>query len=186
MSSGSTGAAAGGRLRDRYRVASGCLGCAGDVPGLLGALPGAFEVEVLGAAGIVVIGHDGRITPELVASQVAGLGIELSPADRRGPAADRSPWWRSPRMLLLAGAELLLDAGLIADHLAHDHALATGLYLATVALGGVFPVRSAWQVLARRRLSVGTLLVAGTIGALALGVFAEAAMLVVVFSAGGG
>jgi Cd2+/Zn2+-exporting ATPase len=40
-------------------------------------------------------------------------------------------------------------------------------------------------VLKRRRLSVGTLLVAGTIGALALGVFAEAAMLVVVFSAGG-
>ncbi len=40
-------------------------------------------------------------------------------------------------------------------------------------------------MLSRRRLSIGTLLVAGTIGALALGVFAEAAMLVVVFSAGG-
>ena len=88
-------------------------------------------------------------------------------------------------MLLLATAEVLLDAGLAADHLAHQHAAATGLYLATVTTGGIFPVRSAWQVLARRRLSIGTLLVAGTIGALALGVFSEAAMLVVVFSLGG-
>lgn len=177
--------AAGSVVRDRYRVASGCLDCAGDVPGLLGELPGTLEVDVLGAAGIVVIGHDGRVTPELVTSKVARLGIELSPADRPAPAGGRGSWWRSPRILLLAAAEILLDAGLIADHLAHNHAAATGLYLATVAVGGIFPVRSAWQVLARRRLSIGTLLVAGTIGALALGVFAEAAMLVVVFSAGG-
>ncbi|HUZ50923.1 MAG TPA: cation-translocating P-type ATPase [Streptosporangiaceae bacterium] len=178
--------AAGGLVRDRYRVAGGCLDCAGDVAGLLRGLPGAREVEVLGAAGVVVIGHDGRVTPELVVRRAAGLGIGLSPAGRPSPAPGgaRRGWWRSPRLALLAAALALLLAGLAA-HLARQHAAATGLYLATLAAGGIFPVRSAWQVLARRRLSIGTLLVAGAIGALALGEVAEAAMLVVVFSLGG-
>lgn len=177
---------ASGVVQDRYRVASGCLDCAGDVAAALGSLPGARQVRVLGAAGVVLIGHDGAVTPEVVARQAAQLGLELSPAGQPArPAGERGRWWRSPRVGLLAAAELLLDAGLAADHLAGQHALGAGFYLATVAAGGIFPVRSAWQVLKCRRLSIGTLLVAGTIGALALGVFEEAAMLVVVFSAGG-
>ncbi len=174
-----------GLVSDRYRVAGGCLDCAGDLAGALGRLPGAQQVQVLGAAGVVVIGHDGAVTPDLVAERAAQLGLELFPAGEPSrPAGERSRWWRSPRVLLLAAAELLLDAGLAAGHIAGQHAAATGLYLATVAVGGIFPVRSAWQIVRRRRLSIGTLLVAGSIGALALGVFAEAAMLVVVFSAG--
>lgn len=173
-------------VRDRYRVARGCLDCAGDVAGLLGALPGARQIEVLGAAGVVVISHDGAVTPGLVARQAGRLGLELSPAGEPAqPGGERTSWWRSPRVLLLAAAGLLLAAGLTAGHLAGQPAVATGFYLAAVAAGGIFPVRTAWQVLRRRRLSIGTLLVAGTIGALALGVFGEAAMLVVVFSAGG-
>ena len=181
----STGSVAGCVVCDRYRVARGCLDCAGDVAGVLGELPGARHVDVLGAAGVVVIGHDGRVTPALVARQAARLGIELSPARRPAAAGGRGRWWRSPRLLLLTAAEVLLLTGLAADHLAHQHAAGTGLYLAAVAVGGIFPARSAWQVLARRRLSIGTLLAAGTIGALALGAVAEAAMLVVVFSLGG-
>lgn len=184
MTSG-TAFTAEGLTCDRYRVADGCLDCAGDLAGALGSLPGARQVQVLGAAGVVVIGHDGAVTPGLVAREAARLGLELSPASRPASPAGRGRWWRSARVLLLAAAGLLLLAGLAAGHLARPHALATGLYLATVAAGGIFPVRSAWQVLRRRRLSIGTLLVAGTIGALSLGVFAEAAMLVVVFSAGG-
>ena len=172
-------------VQDRYRVASGCLDCAGDVGGLLGALPGARHVEVLGAAGVVVIGHDGQVTPALVARQAARLGLGLSPASSQPAAHGGSRGWRSPRMLLLTAAVLLLIAGLAADHLARQHQAAAGLYLATVAAGGIFPARSAWQVLSRRRLSIGALLVAGTIGALALGAVSEAAMLVVVFSLGG-
>ncbi len=129
-------------------MARGCLDCAGDLAGLLGALPGARQVEVLGAAGVVVIGHDGAVTPGLVAPQAVQLGLELSPAGPPAqPGAKRTSWWRSPRVLLLAAAGLLLDAGLTAGHLAGRHAVATGFYLAAVAAGGIFPVRSAWQVL---------------------------------------
>ncbi len=142
------GSPADGLVRDRYRVARGCLDCAGDLAGLLGALPGARQVEVLGAAAVVVIGHDGAVTPGLVAPQAVQLGLELSPAGPPAqPGAKRTSWWRSPRVLLLAAAGLLLDAGLTGGHLAGQHAVATGFYLAAVAAGGIFPVRSAWQVL---------------------------------------
>jgi len=177
----------------RFRVAAGCLDCAGDLEGALGHLPGVQAVEVLGAAGIVTVTHDGRLDPTRVAGQVSEqavrLGLRLVPADtplaRPAAAARRQRgWWRTPRLLALAGADLLLLAGLAADKLAHQHTLGVALYLATVAVGGVLPVRTAIDVLRRRRLTVGTLLVIATAGALALGALEEAAMLVVVFSLG--
>src|SRR6266508_3620295 len=129
----------------RFRVAEGCLDCAGDLEGALSHLAGVQAVEVLSAARIVTISHDGRLDPAAV-SELAGLAV---------------------------------------DRLAHQHTLGTTLYLATVAVGGVFPFRTAIDVLRRRRLTIGALLVIATAGALALGVVSEAAMLVVVFSLGG-
>src|SRR6266508_1985971 len=129
-----------------------------------------------------------RLDPAAVSEQAGRLRVRLAPADTpaaRAAAAPGRGWWRTPRLLALAAAELLLLAGLAVDRLAHQHTLGTTLYLATVAVGGVFPFRTAIDVLRRRRLTIGTLLVIATAGALALGVVSEAAMLVVVFSLGG-
>ena len=171
----------------RFRVAEGCLDCAGDLQGTLGRLPGVSAVEVLGAAGIVAVDHDGRLDPTAVSQQAGRLGLRLLPADATPPrpaSAPRRAWWRTKRLLALAAAGVLLLAGLAAEHLVHQPMVATALYLATVTVGGVFPVRTAIDVLRRRRLSIGTLLVIATAGALALGVLEEAALLVVVFSLG--
>ncbi|HEY5990504.1 MAG TPA: hypothetical protein VIV12_29555, partial [Streptosporangiaceae bacterium] len=89
-----TGTAEGGLVTDRYRVAHGCLDCAAGLVGVLGSLHGAQQVQVLGAAGVVVIGHDGTVTPELVARQAAQLGLQLSPADQPTRMAGRGRWWR--------------------------------------------------------------------------------------------
>ena len=174
--------------RSRFRVAEGCLDCVGDLEGLLGRLPGVSDVEVLGAAGIVQLTHDGRVDLATVSEQAGRLGLRLLSADAppAGAASMSGPgrgWWRTPRLLALVSAATLLLAGLAADTLAHQHAVAVALYLVTVAVGGIFPVRTAIEVL-RRRLTIGTLLVIATAGALALGVVEEAAMLVVVFSLG--
>jgi len=176
--------------QSRFRVAEGCLDCAGDLEGTLGRLPGVSAVEVLGATGIVRLAHDGNLDPATVAEQARRLGLRLLPADTPATGAASSSgrgwgWWRTPRLLALAAAGVLLLAGLAADKLAHRATLGTALYLATVAVGGIFPVRTAIDVLRRRRLTIGTLLVVATAGALALGVVEEAGMLVVVFSLGG-
>jgi Cd2+/Zn2+-exporting ATPase len=173
----------------RFRVAEGCLDCVGDLQGTLGRLPGVGAVVVLGAAGIVTVTHDGRLDPAQVADQACQLGLRLEPADTPPAASASAPgpgrgWWLTQRLLALLAAGGLLLGGLAADTLVHQHTLALALYLATVAVGGVFPVGTAIKVLRRRRLTIGTLLVIATAGALALGVVEEAAMLVVVFSLG--
>jgi Zn2+/Cd2+-exporting ATPase len=164
----------------RFRIAEGCcLDCAGDLPGTLGQLPGVRAVQVSEASGLVVVDHDGTVATEAIRRQAGQLGLGLVPADRRGrPPARERPWWRRAPMLALAIASALLLAGLTAEH------LAGGLYLATVAVGGIYPVGGALRLLRARRLTIGTLLVLATAGALALGVWEEAALLVVVFSLG--
>ncbi len=179
---------AGAPAHSRFRVAEGCLDCAGDLQGLLGRLPGVSAVEVLGAAGIVTVAHQGNLEPAMVSEQAGRLGLRLLPADtppaRQAASRAGRGWWRTPRLLALAAATVLLMGGLAANSLAPLESLATALFLATVAVGGIFPVRTAIGVLRRRRLTIGTLLVIATAGALALGVIEEAALLVVVFSLG--
>jgi Cd2+/Zn2+-exporting ATPase len=170
----------------RFRIAEGCcLDCAGDLPGALHKLPGVHTVQMSEASGLVVVDHDGTVPVEAIRRQAGQLGLGLVPADRRGrPATGERPWWRRAPLLALAVATILLLAGLAAEHLAGQGALARGLYLATVAVGGLYPVRGALRLLRARRLTIGTLLVLAAAGALALGVWEEAALLVVVFSLG--
>src|SRR6266511_3025899 len=106
----------------RFRVAEGCLDCAGDLEGALSHLAGVQAVEVLSAARIVTISHDGRLDPAAVSEQAGRLRVRLAPADTpaaRAAAAPGRGWWRTPRLLALAAAELLLLAGLAVDRLAH-------------------------------------------------------------------
>jgi Cd2+/Zn2+-exporting ATPase len=172
--------------QDRYRVVAGCLDCAGDLEKVVAGLPGVEHVDVLSAAGAVVVTHDGQATASQITAQAARLGVELerTRAAHRAASASLTPWWRRPEWVLLAAASVLLVAGFAVDHVTDIEGAATGAYLAAVALGGIYPLRSALRVVAQRRLSIGTLLVAGTVGALALGVVEEAALLVVVFSLG--
>jgi len=173
--------------RTRYRVVEGCcLDCAGDLGRVLGRLPGVEQVSVLATAGLVVVDHDGRLADDQVQQQAARLGLRLAPDQARpeqAEPAERARWQR-PNLLALAAAGVLLLAGLAAEHLARTPTLATVFYLASVVAGGVYPLRGAIRVLRQRQLTIGTLLVIATLGALALGVVEEAALLVVVFSLG--
>lgn len=171
-------------MRSRFRVTTGsCLDCAGDIAGGLRQLPGVQAVEVLSTAGIIVVEHSGQATPEAVRQKAVQFGLGLAPAERRGVAREQ-PWWRQPKMIALIVASVLLGAGLLAEKLLHLEMLASGLYVATLLIGGFYPARSGLQALRTGRLTISTLLVAAAAGAVALGVFEEAALLVVVFSLG--
>lgn len=182
-----SGAGPATMTRTRYRVTEGCCSdCAGDVAGVLGRLTGVQQVTVLDAADLVIVDHDGHVSDDQVQQQAARLGLRLAPEGPRpgAPAPAERAWWQRPSMLALAAASVLLLAGLAAEHLADAEVLATGLYLASVVVGGVYPLRGAIRILRQRQLTIGTLLVIASIGALALGIFEEAALLVVVFSLG--
>ena len=96
------------------------------------------------------------------------------------------PWWRTRRAGFLATAAALTIAGYLME-LAPLHALerlARVPYAAAIIVGGYFPVKSAWASLRKGKVSINTLLVLATVGAITLGLWEEAALLVVVFSLG--
>jgi Zn2+/Cd2+-exporting ATPase len=84
----------------------------------------------------------------------------------------------------LGVAAALFVVGFALDVLSVVEQAASGLYFATIAVGGIEPARSAWRALRARRLTISTLLVVAVAGAIALGVYEEAALLTIVFSLG--
>jgi Cd2+/Zn2+-exporting ATPase len=171
-------------VRTRFRVAEGsCVDCAGDLRSSLRRLPGVRAVEILGAVGVVVVDHDHEVSVQELQRQAARCGLRLVPAEGREPEGVR-PWWRRARFVALALAVASLGAGLVAHRVLSAERAGLALYLTTVAVGGFHPLRSALEMLRRGRLTIGTLLVVATAGALALGIVEEAALLVVVFSLG--
>ncbi len=171
--------------RRRYRVVDGsCLDCAGDVAGTLLRVPGVRSVEVFEAAGIVGVEHDGQVTDQQIERAARRIGLGLAPADARRPAEGEPAWWRQPKSLALAAGALLLLVGLAFEYLLGLPQVALVPYTATIVVAGVHPLRSALQALRDRRLTITTLLVVATLGAVGLGVIGEAATLIVVFSLG--
>ncbi|MHA7224047.1 heavy metal translocating P-type ATPase [Arthrobacter sp. RHLT1-20] len=93
-------------------------------------------------------------------------------------------WWQSSEMVALAVAAALLAAGLVVEWTIHPEPVALVLFWSSIVIGGAYPLRSAIRAVRNRRLSITVLLVVAAIGAIALGVVEEAAMLVVIFSLG--
>ncbi|NHN54350.1 cadmium-translocating P-type ATPase [Calidifontibacter sp. DB0510] len=87
-------------------------------------------------------------------------------------------------MVTLAVAAVLLVAGLVVEWTIHSEPVALALFCGAILIGGVYPLRSAIRAVRHKRLTITVLLVVAAIGAIALGVIEEAAMLVVIFSLG--
>jgi len=172
-------------VSSRFRVAdSCCLECSADLAGALRELPGVADVQVHSTAGVVIVQHDGRARAEAVRRQAARVGVSLV-GEEEDASAEQAPWWRQRRFLALALASLFVASGLVLDALTGYETAALVLYFLTIAVNGPLPLRSAWLALREHRLSISTLLVVAVAGAIALGRYEEAALLVVVFSLGG-
>jgi len=87
-------------------------------------------------------------------------------------------------MMTLAAAAVLLMAGLVVEWTVDSGPVALTLFWASIVIGGVYPLRSAIRAVRNRRLTITVLLVVAAIGAIALGVVEEAAILLVIFSLG--
>jgi Zn2+/Cd2+-exporting ATPase len=161
-----------------------CSHCARTVQSAAESVDGVSEAQVEFAAGRLRVVHDPSIAPaEVIAARVSRAGYRASVA-RRGQPLDDAPWWRQPRILMLAVAALLTAIGYAMIWTGVARGVSIGVFAIAIVAGGAFPVRSAWSSLRRGSVSINTLLVAATLGALGLGLWQEAALLVVVFSLG--
>ncbi|MBF6132140.1 cadmium-translocating P-type ATPase [Nocardia otitidiscaviarum] len=117
----------------------------------------------------------------------ACCGIDEGPGEHGNAAAPDAGGERPQRLwqmreLRLAGVAGVLLLGGFAAGWSGFEAGATAAHLAAAAVGGATFVPGAVRALLRRRVGVATLMTIALIGALALGQFAEAAMLAFLFS----
>ncbi len=94
------------------------------------------------------------------------------------------PWFKEPRVLFLTAATGITAVGFLLAWLIPG-VVAKTVFAAAILLGAAYPARAAWESLRKKTLTINTLLIAATAGALALNLWEEAATLVVVFSLGG-
>lgn len=95
------------------------------------------------------------------------------------------PWYKEPRVVLLAISTVLTLFGVSVSLLSSPVFLTRMVLGLAIIIGAVYPARAAWDSLKKITLTINTLLIVATAGALILNLWEEAATLVVVFSLGG-
>ncbi|MCC6542927.1 MAG: cation-translocating P-type ATPase, partial [Nitrospirae bacterium] len=118
----------------------------------------------------------------LKAIDKTGMKASLKKEEKDDRAA---VWWRQPRLLALIACGLFIFAGFITEIiLGLPHGKARLLYGIAIIAGGYYPAKMGITALKTLTPNIRTLMVVGAIGALILGLWVEAALLVFIYSLG--
>src|ERR687897_596548 len=157
-----------------------CASCAATVERRVGQLPGMHRAVVNFAAGRLDAQHGPGLSLEQIEKAIrdAGYGVESA------QEAERPPFWRTPRAVSVFASALLFVTGLALGLAGAPEVASVATYLAAIAVGGVPIFRAALAGLRAKHMDMNVLMTAATVGAVAIGEWAEAASVVVLFAAG--
>ena len=170
----------------RFRVVSGCVECASDLTPLR-KFPGVRDVRMLSATGVLAIDTVSTVDDRALMRTAAASGLTLEPEQRiaeAGPSRPKSRWWLRPELVFLAVAALLLVIGETTERITGSDTVAVPVALVSIAIGIVYPLRTAWTMARNKRFSINVLLIVAVAGAIPLGRATEADCVVVIFSLG--
>ncbi len=175
----SPGGASDGEERTVLRVEGmDCASCAATVEKSVARIPGVRKANVNFAAGRLDSYHDPSVSRERLERAVEGAGYRVANAGE----VEIRPFWRTKRAISLFISGSLFAAGLVCG--LAGTAVTIPLYLAAIAVGGLPIFRAALAGLRTRRLDMNVLMSAAAIGGAALGEWAEAASILVLFASG--
>ena len=157
-----------------------CASCAATVERRVFALPGVRRATVNFAAGRLDAEHAPGLGVEEIEKAVEGAGYRVVRTD----AAEGPSFWRTRRAALTGAAALLFLVGLALSLVGATGTYAVAAYALAIVVGGLPIFRAAVAGLRARTLDMNVLMAAATIGAAGIGEWAEAASVVVLFSAG--
>ncbi len=157
-----------------------CASCAATVEKRVAVLPGIRRATVNFAAGRLDAEHDPGFRLEEIERAVRDAGYAVAKTEE----TERPPFWRTPRAVSVFASALLFALGLALGLLGAPEAARVGAYVAAIAVGGLPIFRAALAGIRARHLDMNVLMSAATIGGAALGEWAEAASVVVLFAAG--
>ncbi|MTD47531.1 cadmium-translocating P-type ATPase [Conexibacter sp. W3-3-2] len=158
-----------------------CASCAQTVQKVVAGLDGVDDAQVSFGNSTLLIRGD--VSRDALSSAVRRAGYEVhDPGAPRQPAV---PYWRRNRRTVSTTASAaLLIAAVIASLAGAAERISDAAFLASMAVGG-WPIGlSAVTALRRRVLDMNVLMAMAAVGAVAIGDFAEAAWVLVLFAIG--
>src|SRR3972149_5735837 len=113
------------------------------------------------------------------------VGLEARLKTEEKIKEKRGVWWKEPRILTLTVCGFIIAITLIMEHIfGFSSKKAIFLYGAATLIGGYYPAKMGLTALKTLTPNIRTLMVVGAIGAAALGLWEEAALLVLIYSLG--
>jgi Cd2+/Zn2+-exporting ATPase len=157
-----------------------CASCAATVEKRVSALTGVSKATVNFAAGRLDAEHDPGLSQEDLEGAVRAAGYGVAKTEE----VERTPFWRTSRVLLTTTSAVLFLVGLALSVGGTPEIARVGAYLVAIVVGGLPIFRAAVAGLRARHLDMNVLMSAATVGAVGIGEWAEAASVVVLFAAG--
>lgn len=150
------------------------------IKGALKPIKGIAEVRVNVLTGQTVVSHDGTVDPQAVIKAIGKAGLTAVVGARKG---DSSSSLRRSRLISVITAAALTGAGLLLQWTHFGPAwLNIGCFVAGIVVGGWFVAPKACRALIQLRLDMNVLMTIAVIGAVVIGQWSEAAVVVLLFA----
>jgi len=148
----------------------------------LKALAGVRTLEITPVTGQARVVFDPAVVSvQEIIRTVAETGMTASLIRSEGRT---STWWREPQQLALYGCGIIALVAFIAGYFGTPLMVVNGLYFLAVLVGVFYPARKALIALRNLTPTIHLLMLIGSVGAMLLGLWGEAAVLIFVYSLG--
>ncbi len=148
-------------------------------------LKGIKEFEINLMSQTLKVTHDpSLISVQTIQDTIARTGMQAS-LKREEKIIGVGVWWKEPRIVTLSVCGVFIIFTLIMEHIIGlSPEKARFLYGAAIIVGGYYPAKMGLTALKTLTPNIRTLMVVGALGAVVLGLWEEAALLVLIYSLG--
>jgi Cd2+/Zn2+-exporting ATPase len=166
-----------------------CAGCAQSVEKAVSQLPGVNHCEL--AFTTAKLRVNGQVTAATITDKVQALGYGIVAANEASPTSatpEALPnfwgylWQRRETQWALFGALFILPGLLLTELLGYEHNVIHTLSLLAMVAAGWPIAQSAWRALLNRDININVLMTLAAIGAVIIGAYTEAGMVMVLFA----
>src|SRR5436190_13433397 len=162
-----------------------CGDCARTIEKAVAAIPGIKEASVSFGAGRLAVKTDHEDLQATIERKVSEAGYRATPASKRAQFVQEPFWKRERRVLTTATGAAFALAAFVLSLFNVNQLIVNSLYAVTVVVSGVGFARAGLLAARNMRADMNLLMSVAALGAAALGDWAEAATVVLLFAFGG-
>lgn len=139
-----------------------------------------FEIY-LATQGVKVVFDPSSISIQQIIKSIAETGMKASVVRE---TRHKIAWWKEKRIIALTACGLFTSTAFVLEKLGWKGIITLIFHSIAIITGGYYPAKMALNALKTLTLNIRTLMVTGAIGAVALGLWEEASMLVFIYLLG--